>query len=70
MLGGGTIGPEIPCFILEEECVEDTDRTFDQLLNAFKNQPPGDAVVERLRHPLPLGEHGRTLPSAGGTVDR
>jgi hypothetical protein len=49
VLGGGTAGPEIPCFIIEEECADDTDRTFDQVLNAFKNQPPGDAVVARLR---------------------
>ena len=54
VLGGGSIGPEIPCFIVEDECVEDTDRTFDQVLNAFKNQPPGDAVVARLR----LGDAG------------
>jgi hypothetical protein len=54
VLGGGSIGPEIPCFIVEEECVDDTDRTFDQLLNAFKNQPSGDAVVARLR----LGDAG------------
>ena len=54
VLGGGSIGPEIPCFIVEDECVDDTDRTFDQLLNAFKNQPPGDAVVARLR----LGDAG------------
>ena len=54
VLGGGTIGPEIPCFIVEEECVDEGDRTFDQLLNAFKNQPPGDAVVARLR----LGDAG------------
>ena len=54
VLGGGSIGPEIPCFIVEDECVEDTDGTFDQLLNAFKNQPPGDAVVARLR----LGDAG------------
>ncbi|HXV34002.1 MAG TPA: hypothetical protein VD769_08335 [Gaiellaceae bacterium] len=54
VLGGGTIGPEIPCFIVEEECVDDTNRTFDQLLNAFRNQPPGDALVARLR----LGDAG------------
>jgi hypothetical protein len=54
VLGGGTIGPEIPCFIVEEECVDEGDSTFDQLLSAFKNQPPGDAVVARLR----LGDAG------------
>ena len=31
------------------------DATFDQLLRAFENQPPGDAVVARLR----LGNAGR-----------
>jgi hypothetical protein len=65
VLGGGTIGPEIPCFILEEECVEDTDRTFDQLLNAFKNQPPGDAVVARLR----LGQAGARRAQSSVRVD-
>jgi hypothetical protein len=65
VLGGGTIGPEIPCFILEEECVEDTDRTFDQLLNAFKNQPPGDAVVARLR----LGPAGARRAQSSVRVD-
>jgi hypothetical protein len=54
VLGGGSIGPEIPCFIVEDECVDDTDRTFDQLLTAFQNQPAGDAVVARLR----LGDAG------------
>ena len=49
VLGGGSIGPEVPCFIVDEACVDDTDQTFDQLLTAFANQPPGDAVVARLR---------------------
>ncbi len=49
VLGGGSIGPEVPCFIVDEACVDDTDQTFDQLLSAFANQPPGDAVVARLR---------------------
>ena len=55
MLGGGSIGADIPCFIEDEECVDDTEQTFDQLLAAFQNQPPGDAVVARLR----LGNAGR-----------
>lgn len=55
VLGGGSIGAEVPCFIVDEECVDDTEQTFDQLLKAFENQPPGDAVVARLR----LGEAGR-----------
>jgi hypothetical protein len=55
VLGGGSIGAEIPCFIEDEECVDETDATFDQLLRAFENQPPGDAVVARLR----LGNAGR-----------
>ena len=49
----------------EEECVEDTDRTFDQLLNAFKNQPPGDAVVARLR----LGPAGARRAQSSVRVD-
>ena len=55
VLGGGSIGADIPCFIEDEECVDDTEQTFDQLLAAFQNQPPGDAVVARLR----LGNAGR-----------
>lgn len=55
VLGGGSIGVEIPCFIVDEECVDDTEQTFDQLLRAFENQPPGDALVARLR----LGEAAR-----------
>ena len=55
VLGGGSIGAEVPCFIVDEECVDDTEQTFDQLLRAFENQPPGDALVARLR----LGEAGR-----------
>ena len=55
VLGGGSIGADIPCFIEDEECVDDTEQTFDQLLRAFANQPPGDAVVARLR----LGSAGR-----------
>jgi hypothetical protein len=55
VLGGGSIGAEIPCFIVDEECVDDTDQSFDQLLKAFENQPPGDAVVARLR----LGNAGK-----------
>ena len=39
---------EDPCFLFPEECGEDTTQTFDQLLKAFKNQPPGDALVARL----------------------
>ena len=56
---------EIPCFIVEEECVEDTDSTFDQLLKAFKNQPPGDAVVARLR----LGDAGEAARSRACAQD-
>jgi hypothetical protein len=55
VLGGGSIGAEVPCFIVDEECVDDTEQTFDQLLRAFENQPPGDALLARLR----LGEAGR-----------
>ena len=49
VLGGGSISPEIPCFIFEEECVEETEQSFDSLLRAFQNQPPGNAVVAQLR---------------------
>jgi hypothetical protein len=55
VLGGGSIGADLPCFIEDEECVDDTEQTFDQLLRAFQTQPPGDAVVARLR----LGNAGR-----------
>lgn len=52
--GGGSAGPELPCFFNEEEeCEEPTEGlTFDQILAAFRNQPAADAVVARLR----LGE--------------
>jgi hypothetical protein len=49
VLGGGSISPEIPCFIFEEECVDETAQSFDSLLQAFQNQPPGNAVVAQLR---------------------
>jgi hypothetical protein len=51
--GGGSISPEIPCFIFEEECGEDTGQSFDSVLQALRNQPPGNAVVAQLR----LGEN-------------
>jgi hypothetical protein len=54
VLGGGSVSAEVPCFIVEDDCVDDTNRTFAQLLKAFKNQPPGDAVVAKLR----LGNRG------------
>jgi hypothetical protein len=54
VLGGGSVSAEVPCFIVEDDCVDDTNRTFPQLLKAFKNQPPGDAVVAKLR----LGNRG------------
>ena len=49
--GGGSAGPELPCFfVVVEECEEPTaGLTFDQLLAAFRNQPAADAVVARLR---------------------
>jgi hypothetical protein len=53
VLGGGSISPEIPCFILEDECVDDTEQSFDAVLRAFRNQPPGNSVVAQLR----LGEN-------------
>jgi hypothetical protein len=65
VLGGGSIGAEIPCFIVDEECVDDTEQTFDQLLKAFENQPPGDALVARLR----LGEAGRLRAQASVRQD-
>jgi hypothetical protein len=65
VLGGSSIGAEIPCFIVEEECVEDTDQTFDQVLKAFENQPPGDAVVARLR----LGDRERLRSQASVRQD-
>ena len=49
VVGGGSVGAELPCFIFEEECVEDTGQTFDQLLAALEGQPRGDALIARLR---------------------
>jgi len=49
VLGGGSISPEIPCFILEDECVDDTEQSFDAVLRALRNQPPGNSVVAQLR---------------------
>jgi hypothetical protein len=49
VLGGAFVSAEIPCFIVEDECVDDTQQSFDQLLRAFRNQPPGNAVVAQLR---------------------
>ena len=65
VLGGSSIGVEIPCFIVEEECVEETGQTFDQVLKAFENQPPGDAVVARLR----LGDRERLRSQASVRQD-
>lgn len=65
VLGGSEIGAEIPCFIVDEECVDDTGQTFDQLLKAFENQPPGDALVARLR----LGDRGRLRAQASERQD-
>jgi hypothetical protein len=53
VLGGGSIFPEVPCFIVEDECVDDTVQSFDAVLRSFRNQPPGNAVVAQLR----LGEN-------------
>lgn len=49
VVGGGSISPEIPCFIIEDECIDDTEQSFDSLLRALRNQPPGNAVVAQLR---------------------
>lgn len=49
VLGGGSISPEIPCFIFEDECVDDTEQSFDSVLRALRNQPPGNALVAQLR---------------------
>ncbi len=49
VLGGGSLSPEIPCFIIEEECVDDTQASFDAVLRAFRNQPPGNSLVAQLR---------------------
>lgn len=54
VLGGGSAFAEVPCFVVEDDCVGNTNQTFTQLLNSFKNQPPGDAVVAKLR----LGNRG------------
>jgi hypothetical protein len=65
VLGGGSISPEIPCFISDEECFEETEQTFDQLLAAFKAQPAGDALVARLR----LGDAGTLRAQTSVTQD-
>jgi hypothetical protein len=50
VLGGGSASPDIPCFIFDEECDEEsTEVTFDQFLAAFQNAPRGDEIVARLR---------------------
>lgn len=65
VLGGGSIGAEVPCFIVDEECVDDTDQSFDELLKAFEDQPPGDAVVARLR----LGSGGKLRAQSSDRQD-
>jgi hypothetical protein len=53
VFGGASGSFDIPCFIFDEECEEDTaEPTFDQLLATLQNAPRGDDVVARLR----LGE--------------
>jgi hypothetical protein len=64
-VGGGSLSAEIPCFIVDEECVEDTEQTFDQLLSAFENQPAGDELVARLR----LGDAGKLRAQSSVTED-
>jgi hypothetical protein len=50
VFGGGSTSAEIPCFIVDEECGDESGpATFGALLRAFRNQPPGDALVARLR---------------------
>jgi hypothetical protein len=50
VFGGGSASAEIPCFIVDEECGDDSGpATFGALLRAFRNQPRGDALVARLR---------------------
>jgi hypothetical protein len=50
VLGGGSASPDIPCFIFDEECDEEsTEVTFDRFLATFQNAPRGDEVVARLR---------------------
>ncbi|MGH3041805.1 MAG: hypothetical protein ACRDNG_08735, partial [Gaiellaceae bacterium] len=60
VVGGGSISAEVPCFIFEDECVEETGQTFDQLLKAFEDQPRGDALIARLR----LGDGERVRATA------
>jgi hypothetical protein len=65
--GGGSSSIDLPCFFFEEEeCEGPTDGvTFDQLLAAFRNQPPADAVVARLR----LGAAGTVRAQATRRLD-
>jgi hypothetical protein len=48
VVGGGSTFADIPCFIFEEECGEESAGSFDKLLASFRNQPSGDALVARL----------------------
>lgn len=58
--GGGSSFAEIPCFFEDEECGEESGgQTFDQLLSTLARQPPGDALVGRIR----LGNSGAVRAS-------
>jgi hypothetical protein len=48
VLGGGSGVFEDVCFLFPEECAGETQQSFDQLLKAFEDSPPGDALVARL----------------------
>ncbi|HWM13005.1 MAG TPA: hypothetical protein VNO56_00830 [Gaiellaceae bacterium] len=65
--GGGSSDAELPCFFVDEEFCEEPDEglTFDQLLAAFRNQPPADAIVAKLR----LGGNGAVRAKSTRRLD-
>jgi hypothetical protein len=65
--GGGSSDAELPCFFVDEEFCEEPEAglTFDQLLAAFRNQPPADAIVAKLR----LGGNGAVRAQSTRRLD-
>jgi hypothetical protein len=50
VFGGASASFDVPCFIFDEECEDESgEQTFDQLLAVFQNAPRGDELVARLR---------------------
>jgi hypothetical protein len=69
VLGGASAAPEIPCFIVDEECGgSQGDVTFDQLLKAFDEQPRGDDLVARFRLGRPAAVRGQVTERQDAVV--